>query len=59
MRNPLNTSVVFLDPRLHNDAFDGERRAKILTVPVDSNTDDADVLGELCDVLKEPCLTED
>jgi len=55
VRNPLNTSVVFLDPRLHKEDFQGERRAEILTVPVDSNTDDADVLGELCNMLKEPC----
>jgi hypothetical protein len=52
VRNPLNTSVVFLDPRLHNDHFQDEGRAEILTVPVDSNTDDANVLGELCNMLR-------
>jgi hypothetical protein len=56
VRNPLNTRVVFLDPRLHNDDYHDSRRAEVLTVPVDSNTDDAEVLGELCRMLKKSCL---
>jgi hypothetical protein len=52
VRNPLITGLVFLNPRLHNDDFQDERRAEILTVPVDYGTDDAEVLGELCKMLK-------
>src|SRR5271166_518561 len=54
VRNPLNTGVVFLDPRLQNDDCQNERTAEILTVPVDYETDDAEVLGELCKMLKGP-----
>lgn len=50
--NPRNTWVVFLDPKLHNDECQDEKTAEVLTVPVDSNTDDAKVLGELCNKLK-------
>jgi len=51
-RNAQNTWVVFLDPRLQNDDGENERTAEKLTVPVDYETDDAEVLGELCRMLK-------
>src|SRR5271165_1297507 len=55
VRNPRNTWVVFLvDPRLQNDDCQNESTAEILTVPVDCDTDDAEVLGELCKMLKGP-----
>src|SRR5271166_1171532 len=52
VRNPRNTWVVFLAPRLQNDDCENERTAEILTVPVDYETDDAEVLGELCSMRK-------
>ncbi len=52
VRNPQNTRIVFLDHRLQNDDGENERTAEILTVPVDFETDDAEVLGELCRMLR-------
>src|SRR5271157_2707483 len=57
VRNPWNTWVVFLDHRLQNDECQNERTAEILTVPVDNETDDAEVLGELCKMLKGPAAS--
>jgi hypothetical protein len=60
VRNPRNTWVVFLvDPRLHNDDCQDEKTAEILTVPIDYETDDAEVLGELCKRLKGPAALID
>jgi len=60
VRNPRNTFVVFLvDPRLHNDFCQDENTAEILTVPIDYETDDAEVLGELCKMLKGPAALID
>ena len=60
VRNPRNTWVVFLvDPRLHNDDCQDEKTAEILTVPIDYETDDAEVLGELCKMLKGPAALID
>ena len=60
VRNPRNTWVVFLvDPRLHNDDCQDEKTAEILTVPIDYETDDAEVLGELCKMLKGPAASID
>ncbi len=55
VRNPGNTWEVFHDPGLENDDWGEERTAQILTVPVDYETDDAEVLGELCKLLKASC----
>ena len=55
VRNPGNTWEVFHDPGLQNDDWGEERTAQILTVPVDYETDDAEVLGELCKLLKGSC----
>ena len=52
VRNPRSTWVVFLDPRLQKDGCQNQRTAAILTVPVDYETDDVEVLGELCRMLK-------
>ena len=57
VRNPWNTWVVFLDHRLQNDECLNERTAEILTVPVDNETDDAEVLGELCKMLNGPAAS--
>ena len=59
VRNPRNTWVVFLDPRLQNDDCQNKRTAEMLTVPVDYETDDAEVLGELCEMLKGPAAVID
>jgi hypothetical protein len=59
VRNPPNTWVVFLDPRLQNDDCQNERTAEILTVPVEYETDDAEVLGKLCKMLKGPAAPSD
>ena len=59
VRNPPNTWVVFLDPRLQNDDCQNERTAEILTVPVEYETDDAEVLGKLCKMLKGPAALID
>ena len=60
VRNPRNTWVVFLvDPRLQNDDCQDEKTAEILTVPIDYETDDAEVLGELCKMLKGPAALID
>ena len=59
VRNPRNTWVVFLDPRLQDDDCQNERTAEILTVPVDYETDDAEILGELCKMLKGPTAVID
>jgi len=59
VRNPRNTWVVFLDHRLHNDDCQDEKTAEILTVPIDYDTDDAEVLGELCKMLKGPAALID
>ena len=59
VRNPRNTWVVFLDPRLQNDDCQNKRTAEMLTVPVDYETDDAEVLGELCKMLKGPAASID
>ena len=59
VRNPRNTWVVFLDPRLQNDDCQNKRTAEMLTVPVDYETDDAEVLGELCKMLKGPAAVID
>src|SRR5271157_3546822 len=54
VRNPRNTWVVFLDPRLQDDDCQNEKTAEVVAVPVDYETDDAEVLGELCKMLKGP-----
>src|SRR5271165_6037039 len=59
VRNPRNTWVVFLDPRLQNDDCQNKRTAEMLTVPVDYETDDAEVLVELCKMLKGPAASID
>ncbi len=55
VRNPENTWEVFHDLALQNDGWGDERTAQILTVPVDYETDDAEVLGALCMLLKGSC----
>jgi hypothetical protein len=59
VRNPWNTWVVFLDHRLQNDDCQNERTAEMLTVRLDYETDDAEVLGELCKMLKGPAASID
>ena len=59
VRNPRNTWVVFLDHRLQNDDCQNERTAEMLTVRLDYETDDAEVLGELCKMLKGPAALID
>ena len=60
VRNPRNTWVVFLvDPRLQKDDCQDEKTAEILTVPIDYETDDAEVLGKLCKMLKGPAAVID
>jgi hypothetical protein len=59
VRNPRNTWVVFLDPRLQDDDCQNERTAEILTVPVDYESDDAEIPGELCKMLKGPAAVID
>ena len=60
MRHPRNTWVVLLfDPRLRNDDCQDEKTTEILAVPIDYETDDAEVLGELCKMLKGPAASID
>ena len=54
VRNPRNTWVVYHDPRPHNNDCQDEKTAEVVAVPVDYETDDAEVLGELCRTLKGP-----
>jgi hypothetical protein len=55
LRHPPNTWVVYHDPRLQKEDNQDEKTAEILAVPVDVDTDDAEVLGNLCRVLKGVC----
>ncbi len=52
VRNPRNSCVVYHEPRPHNNDWQDEKTAEILTVPIDYETDDAKVLGGLCRTLK-------
>ena len=60
VRNPRNTWVVFLViPGSRTMTAKTRKRLKILTVPIDYETDDAEVLGELCKMLKGPAALID
>ena len=50
---------MFHDPRPHNNDWQDEKTAEVVAVPVDYETDDAEVLGELCKMLKGPAAVID
>ena len=52
VRNPRNSCVVYHEPRPHKNDWQDEKTAEVVAVPVDYETDDAEVLGELCKMLK-------
>jgi hypothetical protein len=59
VRNPRNSCVVYHDPRPHKNDWQDEKTAEVVAVPVDYETDDAEVLGELCRTLKGPAALID
>ena len=52
VRNPRNSCVVYHEPRPHKNDWQDEKTAEVVAVPVDYETDDAEILGELCRTLK-------
>jgi hypothetical protein len=52
VRDPRNTRVVFHDRKPHRDDWHEIKTAEILTVQLDYETDDPQVLDELCTLLK-------
>jgi len=59
VRNPRNSCVVYHEHRPHKNDWQDERTAEVVAVPVDYETDDAEVLGELCKMLKGPAASID
>ena len=59
VRNPRNSCVVYHEPRPHKNDRQDEKTAEVVAVPVDYETDDAEVLGELCKTLKGPAALID
>jgi len=59
VRNPRNSCVVYHEPRPHNNDWQDEKTAEVVAVPVDYETDDAEILGELCKMLKGPAAVID
>ena len=59
VRNPRNSCVVYHEPRPHKNDWQDEKTAEVVAVPVDYETDDAEILGELCKMLKGPAAVID
>src|SRR5271166_1790264 len=59
VRNPRNSCVVYHEPRPHKNDWQDEKTAEVVAVPVDYETDDAEILGELCRMLKGPAAVID
>ncbi len=51
-KDPRRTRVVYQDPRSLSDDWQEIETAEVVTVQVDYETDDAQVLNELCKLLK-------
>ena len=45
---------MYHEPRPHKNDWQDEKTAEVVARPVDYETDDAEVLGELCRTLKGP-----